>query len=171
MEDSSVTILVLHNDYDPDGDSLQITKYTQSSNGSVSRSGDSLTYTPNANFYGTDSFSYTISDGKGGTDSASVSITVVNVNDPPKAVTDSASVLPNSGANPINVLGNDSDPEGDPLTIDFVTQGSHGSVSNNGSNVTYTPDAGFTGTDSFTYTITDGNGGSDTASVTVNVTP
>jgi hypothetical protein len=170
MEDSSITILVLYNDSDPDGDPLTITGYAQGANGSVSQNGDSLTYTPNADYFGSDSFSYTISDGNGGTDSASVNITVVNVNDPPNAANDTGST---TAGNPttINVLGNDSDPEGDPLTVASVTQGSHGSVSNNGSNVTYTPNAGFTGTDSFTYTISDGYGGSDTATVVVTVNP
>ncbi|NBB96533.1 MAG: hypothetical protein GVY16_12465, partial [Planctomycetes bacterium] len=70
----------------------------------------------------------------------------------------------------IDVLANDSDPNaGDVLTVDSVTQGASGSVTNNGSDVTYTPDAGFTGTDTFDYTVSDGNGGFDTATVTVTV--
>jgi hypothetical protein len=171
MEDTSVTILVLYNDSDPDGDPLAITNYTQGSNGSVSQNGANLTYTPNADYFGADSFSYTISDGNGGTDSASVNITVLNVNDQPTAADDTASVLANSGPNPIDVLANDSDLDGDTLTVDSVTQGSNGSVSNNGSSVTFTPNPGFTGTDSFTYTVSDGNGGSDTATVTVTINP
>jgi uncharacterized repeat protein (TIGR01451 family) len=96
-------------------------------------------------------------------------ITVTNVNDSPVAVDDSATT-PEGTPVTINVLNNDSDIDGDILTVNSVTQGTHGSVTNNGSDVTYTPDPGFNGTDSFTYTISDGNGGTDTATVTVTVT-
>ena len=96
-------------------------------------------------------------------------ITVSQSNDPPLAVDDTATT-PENTAVTIDVLNNDSDPDGDTLTVDSVTQGTHGSVINNDSDVTYTPDSGFGGTDSFTYTVSDGNGGTDTASVTVTVT-
>jgi VCBS repeat-containing protein len=96
-------------------------------------------------------------------------ITVTKVNDPPVAVDDSATTPENTQVT-IDVLNNDSDIDGDTLTVDSVTQGTHGSIINNGNNVTYTPVVGFNGTDSFTYTISDGNGGTDTASVTVTVT-
>jgi len=170
MEDTNISILVLYNDSDPDGDPLTITGYTQGANGSVSQSSNSLSYTPNADYFGTDNFSYTISDGKGGTASASVNINVVNVNDQPTAADDTGSTTAGIATN-INVLGNDSDPDGDTLTVSAVTQGSNGSVINNGNNVTYTPNGGFTGTDTFTYTISDGYGGSDTATVVVTVNP
>jgi len=95
-------------------------------------------------------------------------ITVTNVNDPPVAVADNATTPENTPVT-IDVLNNDSDIDGDTLTVDSVTQGTNGSVTNNGSNVTYSPTLGFNGTDSFTYTISDGNGGTDTATVTVTV--
>ena len=69
----------------------------------------------------------------------------------------------------VDVLANDSDPDTDPLTVDSVTQGTNGSVVNNGTDVTYTPNASWTGVDTFTYTATDSNGGFDTAIVTVTV--
>ncbi|NBB95413.1 MAG: hypothetical protein GVY16_06690 [Planctomycetes bacterium] len=81
---------------------------------------------------------------------------------------DSASTLEDTAVT-IDVLGNDFDPQGDVLTVDSVTQGASGSVTNNTSDVTYTPNAGFIGTDTFDYTITDGNGLYDTATVTVDV--
>jgi len=96
-------------------------------------------------------------------------ITVTNVNDPPVAVNDSA-ITDEDTPVIIDVLNNDSDVDGDILTVDSVTQGANGSVINNGGNVTYTPGIGFNGTDSFNYTVSDGNGGTDTATVTVNVT-
>lgn len=96
-------------------------------------------------------------------------ITVTGVNDPPAAVDDTATTSENTAVT-IDVLNNDSDADGDTLTVDSVTQGTHGSVINNDDDVTYTPDAGFSGTDSFTYTVSDGKGGTDTATVTVTVT-
>ena len=95
-------------------------------------------------------------------------ITVTDANDPPVAVNDSATTPADTPVT-IDVLDNDSDMDGDTLTVDSVTQGTNGSVTNNGNDVTYTPDPIFTGTDSFTYTISDGNGGTDTATVTVTV--
>jgi uncharacterized repeat protein (TIGR01451 family) len=96
-------------------------------------------------------------------------ITVSQGNDPPVAVDDSDTTPENTPVT-IDVLNNDSDPDGDALTVDSVTQGAHGSVINNGDDVTYAPDSGFSGTDSFTYTASDNNGGTDTATVTVTVT-
>jgi CSLREA domain-containing protein len=91
-------------------------------------------------------------------------------NTAPDAVDDTATVEVNSGAHSINVLVNDSDPDSDPLTITGVTQGTNGGVvSTNGASVTYTSAANFVGTDTFTYTIDDGQGGTDTATVTVTV--
>lgn len=170
-EDSSNNIInVLANDTDPDGNTLSIIAVTQPANGSVVNSGTDAAYTPNANFTGTDTFSYTVSDGNGGTDTATVTVSVGGVNDSPDAVDDATTVAEDSSANVINVLANDSDPDGDSLTVSAVTQGANGSVVNNGSNVAYTPNANVNGSDTFTYTISDGNGGTDTATVTITVT-
>jgi VCBS repeat-containing protein len=87
----------------------------------------------------------------------------------PDALDDSASVNRNSSANAIDVLANDSDADGDALTVTAVTQGAHGAVVNNGTSVSYTPAAAFSGGDSFTYTISDGHGGTDTATVSVTI--
>jgi hypothetical protein len=88
----------------------------------------------------------------------------------PDAVDDTATVAEDSGPNGVNVLANDTDANGDTLSITAVTQGAHGSVANNGTSVSYTPGANYFGGDSFTYTIDDGHGGTDTATVTVTVT-
>src|SRR3989440_3568040 len=127
---------------------------------------------PNGNFFGTDTFTYTISDGNGGTDTATVTVTVTNVEDAPDAVDDAATVAEDSGPNAIDVRANDSDVDGDTLSVSAVTQGTHGSVAitGGGTGVSYTPAANFFGTDTFTYTVSDGNGGTDTATVTVTVT-
>jgi hypothetical protein len=170
-EDGSVTVSVLANDTDPENDNLTVTAVTQGANGSVTiNAGSTVTYTPAANFSGTDAFTYTISDGNGGTATGTVSITVTPVNDAPAANADTATVA-EDGSVTVSVLANDTDPENDNLTVIAVTQGANGLVTiNAGSTVTYTPAANFSGSDTFTYTVSDGNGGTATASVTVTVT-
>ena len=171
-EDVPVTIPVLDNDSDPDGDTLTITDFTQAGNGTVTQDGaGNFVYTPNENFNGTDTFTYTITDGNGGTSTATVTVTVNPLNDPPVAVDDAATTDEDVPVT-IAVLGNDSDPDSDPLTITDFTQAGNGTVTQDGAgNFVYTPDENFNGTDTFTYTITDGNGGTSTATVTVTVRP
>jgi uncharacterized repeat protein (TIGR01451 family) len=82
-EDNGVTIAVLANDSDEDGDTLTVSAASNPANGTATTDGTSVTYTPDADFYGTDSFTYTIDDGNGGTDTATVSVTVNPVNDAP----------------------------------------------------------------------------------------
>ena len=182
-EDNPVTVVapgVLNNDSDPDaGDTLTIAAVDTSGTVGLVDAWDtdgSFTYNPNSQFdylqagsSTTDSFIYTVSDDYGGADIATVTITVNGINDPPVVVNDSAIIKKDTSVI-IDVLSNDSDPDvGDMLIVDSVTQGTNGSVSNNGSFVTYTPAIGFNGTDSFDYTISDGNGGTDTATVNVTV--
>jgi len=92
------------------------------------------------------------------------------VNTDPIAADDTASVN-EGGEVTIDVLLNDTDADIDSLTISGITQAAHGFVTNNGTDVTYTPDTDYSGTDSFTYTISDGNGGTDTATVAITVNP
>ena len=167
-EDTALNIDVLANDTDVDGNSLTVQSVTQGTNGTVTNNGIDVTYTPNADFNGSDSFAYTVSDGNGGTDTAAVNVTVNATDDDPVANDDSVSTSEDTAVN-IDVLANDSDVDGDTLSVSAVTQGTNGTVTNNGIDVTYTPDPGFTGVDSFDYTADDGNGGSDTATVTVAV--
>ncbi len=171
-EDTPVTVDVLPNDSDPDGDTLTVTAVTQGTNGTVAIdpvSGNPV-YTPNADFNGTDTFTYTIDDGNGGTDTATVTVTVGAVNDAPVATDDAVGTNEDTPVT-VDVLPNDSDPDGDTLTVTAVTQGTNGSVTIDpvSGNPVYTPNADFNGTDTFTYTIDDGNGGTDTATVTVTV--
>jgi hypothetical protein len=172
---TAVTVAVRGNDTDPDGDPLTVASVTQGAHGSVVI--DAITgnpiYTPNAGFSGVDSFIYTISDGKGATATATVTITThAPPNSAPVTNNDVATVTEN-GSVTIAVRGNDTDPDGDQLTVVSVTQGANGSVVIDAvtGNPIYTPNAGFTGTDAFTYTIDDGNGHASTATVTVTVTP
>jgi len=115
-----------------------------------------VSYTPPADFNGVDNFTYTVRDSLGAfSNQASVTINVNAINDAPIAVTDTAFTNANEAV-VIAVLDNDDDVDNDPLTLIDVTQGSNGSVANNGTQLTYTPDAGFAGVDTFSYTISDG---------------
>ncbi|MBT8143988.1 MAG: tandem-95 repeat protein, partial [Gammaproteobacteria bacterium] len=171
-EGVAVTIDVLGNDSDADGDSLTIDAVTQGANGSVTTNGTTVTYTPDSGFEGSDSFTYTVSDGRGGSDTASVSVTVLpaGANHAPIAGDDNVET-PRDMEITVYVLTNDSDPDGDELSITAWSQGAHGSVVKTGNEtLLYTPASGYTGTDEFTYTISDGRGGSATATVEVRVT-
>ena len=168
-EDAAVTVSVLSNDSDTDGDSLTISAVTQGSNGTVTVSGSSVLYTPNTNVNGSDSFTYTVSDGNGGTDTATVAITITGVNDAPDAMNDAAATNEDTAVT-ISVLANDTDADGEALTVSAVTQGTLGAVTINANGtVTYVPTLNLNGADSFTYTVRDGAGVTDTATVTVNV--
>ncbi|XOB65557.1 retention module-containing protein [Deferribacteres bacterium DY0037] len=171
-EDAATVINVLDNDSDLDGDDLTVSIATQPEHGTVVVNSDgTVTYTPAADYNGTDSFTYTVSDGKGGTDTATVNLTVNPVNDNPVAVDDIVT-LDEDAATVINVLSNDSDLDGDELTVSIATQPEHGTVVvNSDGTVTYTPAADYNGTDSFTYTVSDGKGGTDTATVNLTVNP
>jgi hypothetical protein len=172
VEDSSNNqIDVLINDNDIDGDNLDVIGVSTPSHGTANYTVDYVYYTPDPDYSGSDQFSYTITDNNGGSDSATVYVTVSGINDPPTANDDTATVLEDSSNNLIDVLANDIDIDGDSLTIVSVTTPSNGSASTDGSNVYYTPNPDYNGVDSFTYTIFDGNGGSDTANVSVTVTP
>ena len=173
-EDSSDNILdVLANDTDaPDsGETLTITAIGPTSNGgTATNEGTHITYTPAANFFGTETFDYTISDGNGGSDWATVTVTVTGLPDDPIAVNDTFSVDENSTDNELDVLENDNDPDGDTLTITAVGPTNNGgAVTNNNTYLSYTPLAGFVGTEVFTYTVGDGTGRFSTATVTIEV--
>jgi DNA/RNA endonuclease G (NUC1) len=166
----------------PDADPITFSIVSEPTNGSLGTIGApsctdyacsaTVTYTPNSNYQGSDSFTFKVSDGTNDSNTSTVTITVNSVNDDPDAVDDEATVAEDSGANTINVRANDSDVDGDTLTVTAVTQGANGSVAitNGGADVSFTPNANYFGPDSFTYTVEDGNGGSDTATVNVTVT-
>jgi len=131
-----------------------------------------LTYQPLANANGTVTITVTANDGQAqnNTFSRIFTILVTPVNDPPVAGNDAATTTQGTPVT-VAVLANDTDVDGDLLTVSGVTQGAHGAVVINPfTTVTYTPDANFLGTDMFTYTISDGQGGTATAGVTVTVT-
>lgn len=89
------------------------------------------------------------------------------LNRDPEAQDDSYSLMGDSSQNPLDVLANDGDPDDDNLEITSVTQPAHGSVANNGSSLLYTPAPGYSGADGFSYSISDGNGGTSSANVSL----
>ncbi|MEM1278444.1 MAG: Ig-like domain-containing protein [Cyanobacteria bacterium P01_H01_bin.152] len=168
-EDTALTLDVLANDSDPDNDPLTINSVTQPTNGSVTINADNtLSYIPAADFNGTDSFTYQVDDGNGGQAIATVSLTVNPVNDAPVATDDSTNT--NQGtAVTVDVLANDSDVDGDGVSVSALGNAANGTVALNlDGTVTYTPNAGFSGNDSFTYELSDGDL-TDTATVSVLV--
>jgi len=175
-EDSSIAIDVLANDSDSDGGTLSVQSINSTgTTGQVTNNGTDVSYDPNGQFEyldqgesATDTFRYTTADGQGGTDTATVTVTVTGVDDNPIAVDDGPFDTDEDTPIVVSVLANDSDPD-DALTVTSATNGSNGSVTTNGTTVTYSPNTGFTGTDSFTYTIDDGAGTTDSATVTVSV--
>jgi hypothetical protein len=170
-QNSAALIQVLTGDSDPQGDPLSVVDKSDGLHGTVviNRDAQTVTYTPELDYFGTDSFTYTISDGHGHFSTAKVDVVVTNV--PPVAVDDAATTGVDQTA-AIPVLANDSDNENDPLAISSVAQPQHGRVEiGNQGLINYTPSSQFVGTDSFTYTITDGNNHFDTATVTVTVAP
>jgi len=131
------------------------------------------TYTPGANYNGSDSFTFKANDGTVDSNVATVSITVTPVNDAPTAGNDSDTVA-EDGSVTTNVVANDNAGplnESQVLTVTLVTQGTNGSVvNNNDGTVTYTPNANYFGPDSYTYTIADSDGATATATVSITVT-
>ena len=124
-----------------------------------------LTYSPTANYNGTDSFTFKVNDGAANSGVATVSIMVSAVNDAPVANGQSVTT-PQNVAKPITLTGSDVD--GDALTYAIVSSPSHGSLSGAPPNVTYTPATDYTGSDSFTFKVNDGH--VDSAPATVSIT-
>ena len=159
---------ILANDTDPNGDPLTLTLGATTTNGALTLNADgSFQYIPNTGFVGVDTFTYTVNDGFLNSLAATVTINVVG--HPPVAVDDSAITLVGTPVN-IPVVGNDSDPDHDTISITGTTLPSNGGiVANADGSITYTPNVGFSGVDTFTYTISDGHGGTSVALVTVTV--
>ena len=162
----SLQINVLANDSDPDSDTLTIIGFTQGTSGSVTGNGSSVTYTPDPDFTGNDSFSYTVDDGFNGTATASVSVTVTVADQAPVANPDSITIASGDTV-VIDVLANDFDPDGDALVITGVTSANKGTVSwqPGQTTITYAHNPKRKGSDSFNYTL----GGVVTGTVTITL--
>jgi VCBS repeat-containing protein len=175
-EDNTLNVAapgLLSNDSDVENDPLTAAQFTDVSNGTLTPNGDgSFSYTPDAGFYGTDSFTYQAYDGVDYSSAATVTITVGPVNDAPVANDDAYSVDEDSTLNVAapGVLGNDSDAENDPFQAVLVADVTHGSLTlNSDGSFSYTPDADFSGSGSFTYQAYDGTAYSNVATATITV--
>ncbi len=167
-EDVSVGIAVLLNDTDVDTEALMIMSTTQPAHGTVTVAGTIATYTPAANYKGPDSFTYVARDAGGLTSTANVTIAVTNVNDVPVGIADLVTTNEDTVAL-IDAAANDMDADGDPLTVTTASQPAHGLTAVVNGKIEYTPALNYFGMDAFTYSATDGNGGTATAMVTITV--
>jgi DNA/RNA endonuclease G (NUC1) len=170
MTDEDTTASLTLNGLSAGNNSLTYTIVTQPAHGTLAGTDAGRTYTPAPNFHGTDSFTYRVSDGSRHSNTATVSINVFPVNDAPVATDDSATTDEDTPVT-INVLGNDTDVENDALAVTAVGVASNGSAAIENGQVIFTPAADYHGPASFTYTVSDGNGGTATGSVSVTVNP
>jgi uncharacterized protein len=153
---------------DEDGDDLTVT-YGDPENGTVTGDDDgAFTYTPNAGFFGTDTFTVTVSDG---IDQATATVTVNVARTPNVAPTVENLALTTTQDTSVPGQLVITNADGDPLTVAYGTPGNGVVTGNDEGAFTYTPTTGFVGTDTFTVTVSDDRGGSDTATVTITVTP
>ncbi len=153
---------------DPDGDTLMYAVVTNPSHGSLSGTAPNLTYTPNKNYNGRDSFTFKVNDGTADSSLGTVSITITPVNDPPIATNDTVTTLEDT---PALITLAAIDPDGNPLTYSVVKPPAHGSLSGSEPNLTYTPNLNFNGPDGFTFKANDGTADSLPAGISVMVTP
>lgn len=156
------------NDSDPNGDTITIQSLTTPTKGAATLNGDqTVTYTATAGAVGGDTFRYVLADARGATATGSVTVSI-SPNSAPVAVVDDLTAT----GSPLTFdpRGNDIDADNDPLTVVGVTQPAHGTaaIGAGGALVTYTPTGGWTGVDTFTYTVSDDEGGTSTATIAVN---
>ena len=154
---------------DADADALTYGLVGDAAHGSVTLNPDGgFTYTPAANFHGTDTFTFRANDGTADGTVATVTITVNSVNDAPVAADQTVGTAEDTA---LNGAVTATDVEGDPLTYALVADAAHGTVtlSPDGS-FTYTPAANYNGPDSFTFQANDGTADSNVATVTITVT-
>ena len=166
-EDTTATITL--NGSDADGDTFTYEIAMQPANGSVTVSGNTATYTPDADYNGSDSFAFRVTDGDGvDSQPAIVNITISAVNDAPVAIAATDTItLAEDTTTTITLSGSDVD--GDTFTYQIAMQPANGSVTINGNITTYTPDADYSGSDSFAFTVTDDNIVSQPAIVNITI--
>ena len=165
-EDTSIATTLTGSD--PDGDPLTFSIVTNPSHGGLSGTPPGITYMPDLNFYGSDTFTFKANDGVADSAPATVSITVNPVNDAP--VADDQSVTTNQDTS-IGITLTATDPDGDSLTYSIVSWPLNGVLTGTAPGVTYTPNANYNGPDSFTFKANDGLGDSNIATVSITVNP
>ena len=171
-EDTPVTIAVLENDSDADGDTLTVLEVSAPAHGTARlTTAGAVEYTPEPDFSGADRFTYVVDDGTGETAQAAVDVTVLPVNDVPRALDDAAETAEDTPVT-IAVLENDSDADGDVLAVVEVSVPAHGAARLTAAGaVEYTPEPDFSGGDRFTYVVGDESGLTARAAVDVTVLP
>jgi VCBS repeat-containing protein len=164
---------VLANDTDADGDAMTAVLVSGPAHGSLMLNANgSFTYTPAANYNGSDSFTYRADDGQADSNVATVALTINAVNDVPVAANNSYATNEDNAleVSSPGVLGNDIDADGDALTAVLVSGPAHGSLTLNANgSFTYTPAANYNGGDSFTYKANDGQADSNVATVALTI--
>ncbi|HEY0334824.1 MAG TPA: Ig-like domain-containing protein [Stenotrophomonas sp.] len=155
---------------DPDGDTLSFNIIGAPTHGTLvlNTLTGQFTYSPMAGYHGADSFVVSVSDGQGSATSSTVNLQIEPINQAPVA-NDDIAIVDQGASVMVAVRTNDSDADGDALTVVAVTQGANGSVVIDGvtGNPLYTPNAGFVGADTFSYTVSDGHGATATAMVAI----
>lgn len=163
-----VVVGVTANDTDANADPLTAVKVTSPTHGTATCAAGSCTYTATSGYVGADSFTYRANDGTANSNVATVSVTV-GANNPPVATNDAATTTYNT-AKAVNVKANDTDADGDTLSYVKATNPLHGTATCTAAgSCTYTPNGTYAGTDTFTYTVSDGAGGSATGTVTMTI--
>ena len=164
--EDAFTLATLHGT-DPDNDPLTYTVTTGPTHGTLAGTAPNLTYTPDADYFGLDSFKYKVDDGSTFSLSAEVNITITSVNDLPKG--DDLNVTLDEDSN-ASVTLHATDADGDSLTYTVTTDPTHGTLTGTAPNLTYTPDANYFGTDYLEYVANDGTADSATIKILFHVT-
>ena len=167
-ENTTVLIDAAANDTDPDGDPLTVATVAGPANGTAAVEDGRVRYTPFPNFVGTDAFAYVVSDGRGGTGEGQITVAVQDVAVAPVARNDARTTRQGEAVT-VRPLRNDSDPQGDALTLVSVGSPAGGTASVSGDGVLYTPAPDYIGRDSFSYTVRDASGNASTATITAIV--
>jgi hypothetical protein len=166
VTDEDTPLAIVLSGSDVDGDALNYTLVTTPAHGTLGGIAPTLTYTPAAGYSGADSFSFVVDDGQATSEAALVEIAVNAVNQAPLA--EAQSLVAFSGR-PLEIVLSGSDPDGDPLTYTISLNPEHGTLSGTGPDLIYTPDPGYVGADSFTFTVSDGELVSPEAAVSIEV--
>lgn len=156
---------------DPDGDALSSIILSPPLHGTLTGTAPNLSYVPFSNYNGSDSFTFAVNDGTADSNIGTIAITITPVPDPPTALDQSGLATTTLEDTPLDITLVATDPDGDVLTYIIVALPAHGTLTGSGATVVYTPDVGYTGSDVFTFKANDGTSDSNTAAVTITVTP
>ena len=166
-EDTMLSITLQATDADKDTLGYRVSQ--QPTHGTLKGKAPKLTYTPNKDYNGADSFTFIANDGQADSTPATVKLAIIPVNDAPVAKDDAISLDEDTNIT-IEPLTNDTDVDGDTLSIKSFTQPKHGTLTQKENTLVYAPNKDYNGEDSFGYTLTDGNATAK-ANITLTITP